>query len=419
MPELQSQLTPSLHHPALHLYFPTVSKVLLTTALYVSSALPAIAQSDPCKSAHSDQKSCDADKTTGGGCVWCKCEALPSSCWTVANSKKLPPAVYKCDSPSVEASLSIPEEEPKYTRIPFGREVLSHCLHEIPSGSHSYAQPDGSTKVVAPDGSVIMIPKCVGKNGADHPVFRFPGKNNVAKTEHTGMLDATGGPLPPDYDGWLSYTSLNVTDVGKKGGFDSFTSTMSVPDKPKGTPQVLYFFPGLQNRDWIPKVDPLPTDDDPFDIIQPVLQYPGGFLNRGWELKSWYVTINAGALFSSGLKVKEGDAILCNMTRTGTDSWIVKGQVGDKVQSQSATNADRLKVQPWAYSAVTECYGCDGCDTFPTKPITFTDNKLYQDGELVKVQGSDWVVNAKPPVKYECHEKTVVASNGDATTSFQ
>jgi hypothetical protein len=294
-------------------------------------------------------------------------------------------------------------EEPKYTRIPFGREVLSHCLHEVPSGAHSFAQPDGTTKVVAPDGSVVIIPKCVGLNGADHPVFRR----------------TAGGPLPPDYDGWLSYTSLNVTDVGKTGGFDSFTSTMSVPDKPQGKPQVLYFFPGLQNEDWIPKVDPLPTDSDPFDIIQPVLQYPGGFFSSGWELKSWYVTINAGALYSSGMNVKEGDAILCNMTRTGEDSWVVKGQVGDKVQTQTATNADRLKVQPWAYSAVTECYGCDGCETFPTKPITFTDNMLYQAGELVKVQGSDWVVNAKPPVKFECHEKTVVAANGDATTSFQ
>jgi hypothetical protein len=387
------------------------NKVLLTTTavLGLASGSAVLAQSDPCKTAHSDEKSCNADTKTGGGCVWCKCGALPSSCWTLADSKKLPPAVYQCDSPA----------QPTYTRIPFGREVLSHCLHEVPSGAHSYAQPDGSTRVVAPDGSVRTIPKCVGLNGKDHPVFRMSKKTKTNTHELGAKVTASGGPLPPDYDGWLSYTSLNVTDVGKTGGFDSFTSTMSVPDKPQGEPQVLYFFPGLQNEDWIPKVDPLPTDSDPFDIIQPVLQYPGGFFSSGWELKSWYVTINAGALYSSGMSVKEGDAILCNMTRTGEDSWVVKGQVGDKVQTQSATNADRLKVQPWAYSAVTECYGCDGCETFPTKPITFTDNKLYQAGELVKVAGSDWVVNAKPPAKFECHEKTVVASNGDATTSFQ
>ena len=54
--------------------------------------------SDPCHTSHTDQVSCDADKKTGGGCTWCKCAALPSSCWTTANSKKLPASVYQCDS---------------------------------------------------------------------------------------------------------------------------------------------------------------------------------------------------------------------------------------------------------------------------------------------------------------------------------
>ena len=45
-------------------------------------------------------------------------------------------------------------------------------------------------------------------------------------------------------DGWLSYTELNITDVGLTGGFDSFTSTMSVPDTPAAKASVLYFFPG-------------------------------------------------------------------------------------------------------------------------------------------------------------------------------
>jgi hypothetical protein len=40
-------------------------------------------------------------------------------------------------------------------------------------------------------------------------------------------------------------------------------------------------------RPQIPKVDPEPSDDIDFDIIQPVLQYPGTSLSGGWELKSW------------------------------------------------------------------------------------------------------------------------------------
>jgi len=73
----------------------------------------AAAQDDPCKDAHKTEASCDADKTTGGGCVWCKCAALPSSCWTKDNAKKLPAGVYDCDSanritmePSIEFSES-------------------------------------------------------------------------------------------------------------------------------------------------------------------------------------------------------------------------------------------------------------------------------------------------------------------------
>ena len=54
-------------------------------------------QSDPCYDTHHDKESCQADTTTGGGCVWCKCSALPSACFTEENAHKLPSSVYDCD----------------------------------------------------------------------------------------------------------------------------------------------------------------------------------------------------------------------------------------------------------------------------------------------------------------------------------
>ena len=60
-------------------------------------------------------------------------------------------------------------------------------------------------------------------------------------------------------------------------------------DVPKSEPQILYLFPGLQNIDWIPKVDPMPSQA--FDIIQPVLQYPyfsSDSNGKEWGLRSWY-----------------------------------------------------------------------------------------------------------------------------------
>ena len=74
-------------------------------------------------------------------------------------------------------------------------------------------------------------------------------------------------------------------------------------------------------------------------------------------------------------------------------------------------------MQPWAYNT-PECYGCSGCETYPTQPITFTDNKLFQNGVLLPVNGSEWKSNPKPAKKLMCKESTAIAENGDTTISF-
>ena len=304
------------------------------------------------------------------------------------------------------AIAGLVEDSPAYEPTPFGH-VLRHCIHEVPSGAHASELPGGRMRIECPNGTVYEIPAC-DTNGGRWPI-------------RLGAASSVSG-LPPNYDGWLQYTALNVSALGLSGGFDSFTSVMSVPDVPKRRPQLLYVFPGLQNYDWIPKVDPEPTRSTPFDIIQPVLQYPGGgFFSNGWALKSWYVTVNAGALFSREISdIKPGDAILCNMTRTGPESWSISGALRSdpsKVTTQAATSA-RLKLQPWAYSAVVECYGCSGCDTYPTKPIVFSENQLGQAGQPLSVPGKMWQANPKPAVKQFCKEATTIADNGDATISF-
>ena len=110
------------------------------------------------------------------------------------------------------------------------------------------------------------------------------------------------------------------------------------------------------------------------------------------------------------------------MTRTGPQSWIVSGALKSdpsKITTQEAT-ASRLALQPWAYSAVAECYGCSGCSTYPTAPIRFSDNALFQAGREVKVPPSAWQLNPKPAVKLMCNESTVVdQGTGDATIVFR
>ena len=280
------------------------------------------------------------------------------------------------------ATLFVAVCSAEYVPVPGAGMMPAHCVNSVPSGSEISRHPAGGLEAVFPDGSVHRYPPC----------------------------NATRGPLPPDYDGWLAYTAYK-----DEKGFDAFLGDFSTPDDPAESPQVLYLFTGLQNINWIPKVDPEPEED--FDIIQPVLQYPLGF-GSGWGVRSWYVTLKDGALASEPVEVKAGDQIYGNMSRTGPSSWVVESvnMRTNQRTVQSASNAARLLHQPWAYVTL-ECYGCNGCSTFPQKPSVFSHMRLLQGREAVKPK---WDVTPRKPAKLECNEKAVVSSSsGDVSIEFR
>jgi len=98
--ELIHDLRTSVHHQ---------TDTPITKAVLPASHSLATKVDDPCHAKYKNQTACDADTSTGGGCTWCKCAAVPSSCWTKENAKKLPAGVYTCDSspaaiPSVQPS---------------------------------------------------------------------------------------------------------------------------------------------------------------------------------------------------------------------------------------------------------------------------------------------------------------------------
>merc|ERR1712203_29049 len=70
------------------------SLVIFAVVMYISGV--ASQADDPCFNTHHDQASCNADDSTGGGCIWCKCSALPSACFTTANAESLPSSIYDC-----------------------------------------------------------------------------------------------------------------------------------------------------------------------------------------------------------------------------------------------------------------------------------------------------------------------------------
>ena len=53
-----------------------------------------------CFSDHATKASCDAS----AGCAWCTSAAVPPACNTLADARKLPPSVFKCDKLAARAN---------------------------------------------------------------------------------------------------------------------------------------------------------------------------------------------------------------------------------------------------------------------------------------------------------------------------
>jgi hypothetical protein len=277
-----------------------------------------------------------------------------------------------------------------YRQTPIGY-VLKECVHDVPNGAKVVVKSE-SFQVTNWNGETVEFAKCVGKH-SKLPII---------------LQQSSGDKFPSDYNGWLAYAAFNSSR-----GFSAFLGNFSVPDRPEEVPDVLYLFTGLQNKDWVPLVDP-EKDGAGFDIIQPVLQYPCGQLE--WCVRSWYVTLDGGVMVSDPLIAQPGDTIYGNMTKIGKDEWFV----GSTVLSSHKTtfirvSHERLSEQLWAYTTL-EGYGVKGCTYYPDNTCGFTDLKLYSpDGYVEKPL---WHVNPKPNPELECHERVRVNSPSSITISF-
>lgn len=280
-------------------------------------------------------------------------------------------------------------------RTPFGV-FPEECVHQVPSGSRIVSTDEKTVVSHEKMGSSWVVPECKA-------LSQMQEKRQ----------------FPPNYDGWLAYTSYKTT----YSSFDTFLGSFSVPNNPgthqlnpplteqsENDPEVLYIFTGLQNVDWIPKVDPLPSA---FDIIQPVLQYPADS-GYDWSVKSWYVTLRYGALYTEEVPCKTGDVIFGNMTRVAGSAWFIGGNV-TRTGDVAGLNVDKpiLQTQPWAYTTV-ECYGCDDCSYLPTDTLMFFDMSLsYQNSPVTP----KWQAFKTPnPV---CHTTAHIASSTRVSYTFQ
>jgi len=272
-----------------------------------------------------------------------------------------------------------------YINTPIGR-LPPRCVHKVRSGSEIEEMDNGVVIIKHPSHAAYALPPC-------------SVSSSIIRADRNGR--------PFEYDGWLAYTTFHYAT-----GMNSFLGYFTVPNAPQSNPEVLYIFTGLQNVDWIPIVDPEPPV---FDIIQPVLQYPGDDGNY-WSVKSWYVTLDSGVVVSDEIEVAVGDNIFGNMTKTGLTTWYIGG-VSSQTRRTSAITVtkNRLALQPWAYNTL-ECYGCGGgCPYEPTTPTQFTKLQIQDNkGKSITPQ---WVPHTSP--NRLCHEKATINSPTSVTISFQ
>eukprot|EP00483_Globobulimina_turgida_P010370 UN10390 len=189
------------------------------------------------------------------------------------------------------ANIEDLDEADQFMHTPFGY-YHQACIHGVDSGSE-IINYDDEIHVKSPDMEYNalrrVIPRCKYQHNATYINERM-----------RELLDYYP-EVEFDGSGWQQYTKMNAGDT-----VDSFDGDWMVPrSSPREGGPILYMFTGLQNIDWVP---PERDPGQPFDIIQPVMQYGGSAAGGGnyWACASWYVTLTNDVMHGRAFRLQEG-----------------------------------------------------------------------------------------------------------------
>jgi len=264
-------------------------------------------------------------------------------------------------------------------------------VHAVPSSSEVINEGEDGVIIKASNGRIIERHKC---------------HHSMNQTEIREKLGLT-----VNGDGWQVYTKMDAGD-----SVSAFLGNWKVPTTPQRNGQILYTFTGLQNIDWVP---PEKHPDEPFDIIQPVMQYgrtPAGGGNY-WGVASWYVTIKAGALYTKVIAAEPGDIIFGNMTKTGSETWFINSvDLRTKEDAPLTVSKSILKTQPWAYVTL-EVYDVESCEQYPPSgtEMPYTNLTLFESGRKTKFEWKVGTNGQSPPI---CGATIKVLDAQDVTITF-
>jgi len=142
-------------------------------------------------------------------------------------------------------------------------------------------------------------------------------------------------------------------------GFSKMTGYNNIPDAPRGSNQIVYYFLGIEN-----------LIGGPVSILQPVLAYEGGeWTGASWACCPQNITTTGPTIGPA----KEGDRMYGSMIRTDDSTWEIVTQFNGQTSKLNA------QVGPWAYNwavATLEEYSISSCDQYPHEPVTFDTIEL-------------------------------------------
>jgi hypothetical protein len=226
------------------------------------------------------------------------------------------------------------------------------------------------------DGSFEQVPEC------GYPRFDPRG----------GRLAAVSGPPPEISHAYVEYASVFAASGSS---FGELKATWQVPPSPADDDgQVLYFFPGLEDR----------IRDK--SILQPVLGYDSG----SWSIASWNCCPSGITVESPVKVVSPGDTIQGDIKSTcapgvlSCATWNVTTQ--DVTDGQTTTLGDTTnngQTFDWAFAGALEVYNVAQCGDYPADDsLTFSGLQLY-DYKFNLISNPAWTTDVSSTAQPECN----------------
>jgi len=158
---------------------------LMKLLLLLCSLVAVFAQDEKCHSTHADKTSCDADSS----CSWCDARAVPSACYSKEDAKRLPSAVFQCDSQLLVSIDSVESEE----------------VFSIEVGGT--LEPNDEEGLCDPDVGQIAGYFHLGNQNKDYFFWFFESRRDPANDPV--ILWMTGGPGCSRYVFWATYIFIS------------------------------------------------------------------------------------------------------------------------------------------------------------------------------------------------------------------